>query len=63
MRVCVHCFSIAFVHRKDPLATHRSKAVVLVHFLLDVFGVDVSCGNLYSFVVYLYVNDIIFVNV
>ena len=25
-------------------------------FLLHVFGVDVSCRNLYSFVVYLYVN-------
>ena len=38
------------------LATDRSKAVVLVQFLLDVFGVGVSCRNLYSFVVYLYVN-------
>ena len=38
------------------LATDRSKAVVLVKFLLDVFGVGVSCRNLYSFVVYLYVN-------
>ena len=35
------------------LATDRSKAVVL----LNVFGVGVSCRNLYSFVVYLYVND------
>ena len=25
-------------------------------FLLNVFRVDVSCRNLYSFVVYLYVN-------
>ena len=25
-------------------------------FLLNVFGVGVSCRNLYSFVVYLYVN-------
>ena len=25
--------------------------------LLNVFGVGVSCRNLYSFVVYLYVND------
>ena len=38
------------------LATDRSKAVVLVSFLLNVFGVGVSCRNLYSFVVYLYVN-------
>ena len=39
------------------LATDRSKAVVLVKlFLLNVFGVGVSCRNLYSFVVYLYVN-------
>ena len=27
-----------------------------VLFLLNVFGVGVSCRNLYSFVVYLYVN-------
>ena len=39
------------------LTTDRSKAVVLVWFLLNVFGVGVSCRNLYSFVVYLYVND------
>ena len=38
------------------LATDRSKAVVLAQFLLTVFGVGVSCRNLYSFVVYLYVN-------
>ena len=38
------------------LATDRSKVVVLVQFLLNVFGVGVSCRNLYSFVVYLYVN-------
>ena len=38
------------------LATDRSKAVVLVYFLLNVFGVGVSCRNLYSFVEYLYVN-------
>ena len=38
------------------LATDRSKAVVLIWFLLNVFGVGVSCRNLYSFVVYLYVN-------
>ena len=38
------------------LATDRSKAVVLVKFLLNVFGVGVLCRKLYSFVVYLYVN-------
>ena len=38
------------------LATDRSKAVILVLFLLNVFGIGVSCCNLYSFVVYLYVN-------
>ena len=38
------------------LATDPSKAVVLVKFLLNVFGVGVSCRNLYSRVVYLYVN-------
>ena len=37
-------------------ATDRSKAVVLVWFLLNVSGVGVSCRNLYSFVVYLYVS-------
>ena len=37
------------------LATDRSKAVVLM-YLLNVFGVGVSCRNLYSFVVYLYVS-------
>ena len=35
------------------LATDRSKVVVLMYFSL---GVGVSCRNLYSFVVYLYVN-------
>ena len=40
------------------LATDRSKKVVLVLFLLTVFGVGVSCRNLYSFVVYLYVSGI-----
>ena len=35
------------------LATVRSKAVVLVLFLLNVFGVGVACRFLYSFVVYL----------
>ena len=38
------------------LATDQSKAVVLVWFLLNVFGVGVSCRTLYSFVVYLYVD-------
>ena len=38
------------------LLAARSKAVVLVWFLLNVFGVGVSCRNLFSFVVYLYVN-------
>ena len=38
------------------LATGRSGAVVLVWFLLGVFGVGVSCRGLCSFVVYLYVN-------
>ena len=37
------------------LATGRSKAVVLVYFLPNVFGVGNSCRNLYSFAVYLYV--------
>ena len=32
------------------------KLVVLVWFLLNVFGVGVSCRKLYSFVVYLYVD-------
>ena len=35
------------------LATDRSKVVVLMYFSLEV---GVSCRNLYSFVVYLYVN-------
>ena len=38
------------------LATDRSTAVVLVSFLLNGFGVGVSCRYLYSFIVYLYVN-------
>ena len=38
------------------LATDRSKAVVLVQSLLNVFGVGVSCRILYSFVAYLYVS-------
>ena len=32
------------------------RRLFLVLFLLNVFGVGVSCRNLYSFVVYLYVN-------
>ena len=39
------------------LATDRSKAVVLLYFLQNVFGVGVSCRNLLSFVVYLYVSS------
>ena len=35
----------------------RSKAVILVYFLLNVFGVGVSCRILYSSVGYLYVSD------
>ena len=38
------------------LATDRSKAVILVWFLLNAFGVGVSCRTLYSSAVYLYVN-------
>ena len=38
------------------LATDRSIAVVLVLFLLNVFRIGVSYRNLYSIVVYLYVN-------
>ena len=39
------------------LATGHSKAVVLLLFLLNVFGVGVSCRILYSFVVvYLFVS-------
>ena len=38
------------------LATDRSRAVVLVLFLLNVYGVGVSCRILHYFVVYLYVN-------
>ena len=38
------------------LDTDRFKVVVLVYFLLNVFGVGVSCRKLYYFVVYLYVN-------
>ena len=34
--------------RGSLLATDRSKAVILVLFLLNVFGVGVSCRNLYS---------------
>ena len=35
------------------LSTPRSKAVILVQFLLNVFRIGVSCRNLFSFVVYL----------
>ena len=38
------------------LAIDRSKAVVLVYLLLNIFGVGVPCSNLYSFVIYLHVN-------
>ena len=38
------------------VATDRPTAVVLVLFLLNVFGVGFSCCILYSFVVYLYVS-------
>ena len=41
------------------LATDRSKAVVLVLFLLNVFGVGISCRIFYSFVVNLYVRGAI----
>ena len=41
-------------YTKNP-CVDRLKAVVLVQFLLNVFGVGVSCRNLYFFVVYLYV--------
>ena len=34
------------------IASDRSKAVVLVLFILNVFGVGVSCRGLCSFVVY-----------
>ena len=37
-------------------ATDRSKAMVLVWYLLNVIGEGVSCRILYSFVVYLYVS-------
>ena len=41
------------------LASNHSKAMVfLVLFLLNVFGVDVSCRNLYSFVAYLVVDQL-----
>ena len=38
------------------LATDRSKAVVLVYFLLNVYGVGVICRILYYVAVYLYVS-------
>ena len=43
-------------HPGSLLATERSKKVVLMYFLLNVFGVGVLCRNMYSFIVYLYVN-------
>ena len=53
-------FSIALKPPPPPpgslLATDRSKVVVLVSFLLNVFGVSVSCRILYSFVAYSYVS-------
>ena len=38
------------------LATDRYKAVILVYFLSNVFGVCVSCRILYFIVSYLYVS-------
>ena len=38
------------------LATHRSKAMILVYFKFRLFGVGVSCRILYSIVIYLYVS-------
>ena len=66
-RTCFHdvylgCTRVDLEHtlssrsNSNLLATDRSKAVVLVKFLLNVFGVGVSYRNLHSFVVYLYVN-------
>ena len=43
---------------KKRTTTDRSKAVILVQFLLNVFGVGVSCRILYSFVGYLYISGI-----
>ena len=54
MKICAHWRILKLPG--SLLATDRSKAVVLVSFLLNVFEVGVSCHNLYSFVVYLYVN-------
>ena len=45
-----HLFTICF------LRTYRSKAVVLVKFLLNVLWSRCFVSYLYSFVVYLYVN-------
>ena len=50
---CVPKFNISY---RCLLATGRSKAVVLVKFFLNVFGIGVSFRILYSFVVYLYVS-------
>ena len=38
------------------LATHRSKAMILVYFYYMLFGVGVSCRILYFIVIYLYVS-------
>ena len=46
-----------FHPRKDSDCTLHAQRNLKVSFLLDVFGVRVSCRNLYSVVVYLYVNS------
>ena len=48
--------STRLISNQRNAASDRSKAVVLVLFFLNVFGVGISCRNLYCFVVYLYVN-------
>ena len=55
-KVCAQWWMSLYPAPGSLLATGRSKAVVLVYFLLNVFGVGVSFRNLYSFVVYLHVN-------
>ena len=40
------------INQRNLLVSDRSKAVVLVLFLLNVFVVGVSCRILYSFVVF-----------
>ena len=62
------CWSVVLIEyigtfKSRLLATDRSKAVVLVYFLLNVFGEGVSCRNLYSFVVYLYLERLILLQV